>query len=98
MWNVNIIITIVKKEESRESCVVIGFWSESFDCRASTAHKASSSLGLSQQAKKSFLSFCASIATTEKERKVGCFAAIIKEVSIESSVPGWSQKSDHWLS
>ena len=84
MWNVNIIITIVKKEESRESCVVIGFWSESFDCRASTAHKASSSLGLSQQAKKSFLSFCASIAT----RKVGCFAAIIKEVSIESSVPG----------
>ena len=84
MWNVNIIITIVKKEESRESCVVIGFWSESFDCRASTAHKASSSLGLSQQAKKSFLSFCASIAT----RKVGFFAAIIKEVSIESSVPG----------
>ena len=90
MWNVNIIITIVKKEESRESCVVIGFWSESFDCRASTAHKASSSssLDLSQQPKKSFLSFCASIATTEKERKVGCFAAIIKEVSIESSVPG----------
>jgi len=57
-------------------------------------HKASSSsLGLSNQEEKvpNVLSVFALVILRlplKRKRKVGCFAAIIKEVSIESSVPG----------